>query len=185
MGNQARDAGARRARAKGPNRRKLGMFSVPRPRLRHFAIGAGFLGGVILILAGALWWRLGSGPLSVDVVTPWLTAAVEERLGGGHRVEVGGTQIERTEDGHAALRLRDIVVRDRDGIVVASAPKAEVGISGFGLLTGHLQAGLFITKFRKIFSRAEMNSDLLIVPARYNDSEDSSEYQEQLPTSPP
>ena len=45
--------------------------------------------------------------------------------------------------------------------------------------------GLFITKFRKIFARDEMNDDLLIVPARYNGTDDVSEYEEILPTSPP
>ena len=30
-----------------------------------------------------------------------------------------------------------------------------------------------------------MNDDLLIVPARYGDAEDNSEYEEILPTSPP
>ncbi len=52
-------------------------------------------------------------------------------------------------------------------------------------LTGHLQAGLFITKFRKIFARDEMNDDLLMIPARYNDAVDDSEYEELLPVSPP
>ena len=53
---------------------------------------------------------------------------------------VGGTQIERDENGRTSLRLRDIVVRDADGTIVASAPKAEVGISGTGLLTGKVRA---------------------------------------------
>ncbi len=52
-------------------------------------------------------------------------------------------------------------------------------------LTGHLQANLFITKFRKTFARDEMNDDLVIVPARYNEAEDNSEYEELLPVSPP
>ena len=52
-------------------------------------------------------------------------------------------------------------------------------------LQGHLQAGLFITKFRKTFARDEMNDDLLLIPARLNDQNDDSEYQEILPTSPP
>ena len=52
-------------------------------------------------------------------------------------------------------------------------------------MAGHLQAGLFITKFRKTFTRDEMNDDLLIVAARLGDREDDSEYQEILPTSPP
>src|SRR6185437_4238528 len=37
-------------------------------------------------------------------------------------------------------RLRDIVVRDPDGAIVASAPKAEVGLSGRSLLFGQLRA---------------------------------------------
>ena len=53
------------------------------------------------------------------------------------------------------------------------------------LLLGHLQPGLFITKFRKTFTRGEMNEDLEIVAARLGDHEDISEYEEMLPTSPP
>jgi hypothetical protein len=87
-----------------------------------------------------LWWRLSSGPIELDIATPWLKAAIEENFGGQHSVVVGGTQIERDEKGRTSLRLRDIVVRDADGTVVASAPKAEVGLSGMGLLTGHVRA---------------------------------------------
>jgi hypothetical protein len=52
-------------------------------------------------------------------------------------------------------------------------------------LSGHLHAGLFITKFRKIFARDEMNDDLELVAARLGQNEDNSEYEEILPTSPP
>jgi hypothetical protein len=69
-----------------------------------------------------------------------LKAAIEENFGGSHSVAVGGTQIERDERGRTSLRLRDIVVRDADGTVVASAPKAEVGLSGRSLLMGRLRA---------------------------------------------
>ena len=74
------------------------------------------------------------------MATPWLKAAIEKNFGGKQTVVVGGTQIERDENGRTSLRLRDIVVRDADGTVVASAPKAEVGISGIGLLTGNVRA---------------------------------------------
>ena len=73
-------------------------------------------------------------------MTPWLASAIEENFGSSHRVEVGGTQIERTENGGTAVRIRDIVVRDADGTVVASAPKAEVRVSGLSLLSGHMRA---------------------------------------------
>ena len=108
--------------------------------IRGLAIGIGVFGGVLVLGGLALWWRLGSGPVQLDVVTPWLASAIEENFGSNHRVEVGGTQIERTENGGMAVRIRDIVVRDADGAVVASAPKAEVRVSGLGLLSGHLRA---------------------------------------------
>src|SRR5206468_12114485 len=50
------------------------------------------------------------------------------------------------------------------GYLVRHAPDDD--IKGLQQLAGHLQAGLFITKFRKIFMREEMNDDLEIVAAR-------------------
>lgn len=113
--------------------------------LRHRYIRRLFWGSTVtlaLATAGslALWWRLSIGPIELEMATPWLKAAIEENFGGKHTVVVGGTQIERDEKGRTSLRLRDIVVRDADGTIVASAPKAEVGISGLGLLTGHVRA---------------------------------------------
>src|SRR5213079_81406 len=49
------------------------------------------------------------GPVSLDAITPWLTSAIEQRLGNRHHIEVGGTQLERTEEGRTALRMRNIV----------------------------------------------------------------------------
>ncbi len=69
------------------------------------------------------------------------------------------------------------------GFLVRHAPDEDV--RRLQELTGHVQAGLFITKFRKLFTRGEMNDDLVIVPARVGEHEDSSEYEEILPTSPP
>jgi len=69
------------------------------------------------------------------------------------------------------------------GYLVREAPTDDV--RALQQLAGHLQAGSFITKFRKIFARDEMNDDLLMVPARYNDAVDDSEYEELLPVSPP
>ena len=89
---------------------------------------------------GALWWRLGAGPINLDMATPWLAAAIEDNIGHGNTVEVGGTQIERAGKIRIAVRIRDIIVRDRDHAIVASAPKAEVRLSGTALLMGRLRA---------------------------------------------
>jgi hypothetical protein len=69
------------------------------------------------------------------------------------------------------------------GFLVREAPADDV--RNLQQLAGHMSEGLFITKFRKLFARDEMNDDLLIVPARYNGTEDTSEYEELLPVSPP
>ena len=108
--------------------------------IRRIGIGSGVLAGLFTIACLGLWWRLASGPIQLDAFTPWLAAAIEENFGSREHVEVGGTQIERTENGGAAVRIRDIVVRDPDGTVVASAPKAEVRVSGMSLLSGHMRA---------------------------------------------
>jgi uncharacterized protein DUF3971 len=110
------------------------------PRLRKLAFASAILGSLVLGAMSVLWWRLSSGPIELDVATPWLTAAIKENFGSGHEVEIGGTQLERDANGRTSLRIRDIVVRDADGTIVASAPKAEVGVSGSGLLTGRIRA---------------------------------------------
>src|SRR5262249_20951550 len=111
------------------------------PRLRKVALVSGTLGGAVMLALLALLWRLSSGPIELDIATPWLTAAIKENLGAGHDVEIGGTQIERdAKKARTSLRIRDIVVRDADGTIVASAPKAEVGISGASLLLGRIRA---------------------------------------------
>ena len=69
------------------------------------------------------------------------------------------------------------------GYQVRHAPAED--IKALQQLAGHLQVGLFITKFRKTFSRDEMNDDLELVAARLGQNEDDSEYDEILPTSPP
>jgi hypothetical protein len=108
--------------------------------LRRLAIVAASLLIIFAGCFGGLWWRLGAGPINLDMVTPWLAAAIEDNIGHGNTVEVGGTQIERAGRIRIAVRIRDIIVRDRDHAIVASAPKAEVRLSGSALLLGRLRA---------------------------------------------
>src|SRR5262249_45734322 len=109
-------------------------------RLHKVAYIVGGFAGFVLLAMLTLWWRLASGPIELDVATPWLAAAIEENFGANHRVEVGGPQVERDAKGRTGLRIPSIVVRDHDGEIVASAPKAEVGVSGSSLLTGRVRA---------------------------------------------
>ena len=120
--------------------RRQTSILVGSPWLRRLMWGSAVCVVVATLAVLGLWWRLSSGPIELDLATPWLKAAIEENFGGNHSVAVGGTQLERDEKGRTSLRLRDIVVRDTDGTIVASAPKAEVGLSGRSLLMGRLRA---------------------------------------------
>jgi hypothetical protein len=70
-----------------------------------------------------------------------------------------------------------------DGYTVRDAPAPEV--KQLKLLLGHLREGQFLTKFRKTFTKEEMDDDLILVPAAIGKAKDESEYEEILPTSPP
>src|SRR3984885_15790177 len=48
--------------------------------LRRTAIGLGAFAAVMIVGCLALWWRLTSGPIQLDVMTPWLASAIEENL---------------------------------------------------------------------------------------------------------
>jgi hypothetical protein len=69
------------------------------------------------------------------------------------------------------------------GYLVREAPAED--LKQLKILAGHLKEGQFVTKFRKTFTKTEMDDDLLIVPAKLGNAEDHSEYEEILPTSPP
>jgi hypothetical protein len=69
------------------------------------------------------------------------------------------------------------------GYLVREAPADD--LKALKVLAGHLKEGQFVTKFRKTFTKGEMNDDLVIVPAKLGDAVDRSEYEEILPTSPP
>jgi hypothetical protein len=63
------------------------------------------------------------------------------------------------------------------------APQADVG--KLKLLKGHVKAGRFVTKVRKVFAKDEMSDDLEFVRARVGNKDDDMEYIQILPTSPP
>ena len=130
--------------------------------IRRIGIGSAAAAAIVLLGVLALLWRLSSGPIQFDVATPWLAAAIKENFGSQHQVEVGGTQIERTANGGAAVRIRDIVVRDPDGTIVASAPKAEVHVSGMSLLGGHMRAESLNLVGAEMAVRIEQNGDVTV-----------------------
>ncbi len=102
----------------------------------------------------------------------------------------GFTQADLTDPKKAAAvtkviqqRLAKCQKERPGGYLVREAPDKDV--KELKILTGHLKEGQFVTKFRKTFTKGEMDNDLLIVPAKLGEAVDASEYEEILPTSPP
>ncbi|CAL77310.1 conserved hypothetical protein [Bradyrhizobium sp. ORS 278] len=141
--DEAAEQRARRLLSRSDSKLTGALARTPSRRGRLVRRCLASLALLVLILAvgfGGLWLRLGAGPISLDLATPWLAAAIADNIGHGNTVEVGGTQIERAGRMHVAVRIRDVIVRDQDNAIVASAPKAEVRLSAAGLLMGQLRA---------------------------------------------
>jgi hypothetical protein len=105
-------------------------------------------------------------------------------------VDAGFTQADVREPAKAEAvykTIRERLEKSRKerpgGYLVRAAPAED--LRQLKLLIGHLKDGQFVTKFRKTFTRGEMDEDLVLVPARIGSAEDRSEYEEILPTSPP
>ena len=105
-------------------------------------------------------------------------------------VDEGFTEADM-KDAQKAQAIRKVIQarlakaqKDRPfGFLVRESPAEDV--RQLQQLAGHVSPDLFITKFRKIFMRDEMSDDLTLIPARSGQNDDTSEYEELLPTSPP
>jgi hypothetical protein len=84
---------------------------------------------VLVLLVGVSLWRLSTGPVDLDFITPKIEAALSDP-DGGISVEIGATQLtwggwRRTID----LHTRNVTVRDREGVTVAALPDIVVRLS--------------------------------------------------------
>ncbi|TSD84814.1 DUF3971 domain-containing protein [Mycobacterium sp. KBS0706] len=85
---------------------------------------------IVVVLA----WRLSSGPLEIDFLTPYVEQALADR---DATVEIGALSL-RWEgfDRPAALAARDVRVRQKDGTLIAFTPEATADVSMPKLLRG-------------------------------------------------
>jgi len=101
----------------------------------ELAIG---LVAVVTLLVGLAAWRLSSGPVDLDFLTPEIEAALSNP-DAGIEVRIGKTQLtwagwNRTVDLHA----RDIRVRRSDGEVLAALPDVVIWLSLRALVQGSI-----------------------------------------------
>jgi len=111
-----------------------------RPLVRNLLLAGAGIAVFLGLIIGGVWLRLESGPIDINLASPLLSSAIEANIGGRHRVEIGGARLGRSRDGNTVVQIRDVMIRDADDLIVASAPQAEVSISRSSLLAGRVRA---------------------------------------------
>ena len=100
---------------------------------------AGILATLVLCLVGVYVAFL-SGLLSVDMATPWIVSALEEKLPPGHKVFIGRTRLDYDATGAPVLTAEKLEIRNDRNEEVVRAPAAEVGLEAGSLLMGNYRA---------------------------------------------
>lgn len=100
---------------------------------------AGILATLVLCVVGVYVAFL-SGLLSVDMATPWIISALEEKLPPGHKVFIGRTRLDYDSTGAPVLTAEKLEIRNDQGEEIVRAPAAEVGLEAGSLLMGNYRA---------------------------------------------
>ena len=84
-----------------------------------------------------------------------------------------------------ARRLTANDIRVLSGAAKYSREAPAEDVAAMNCLRGHLRDGQYVTKIRKVFTKAEMTGDIVFRPASFSGRRDTVEYTAALPSSPP
>ncbi len=90
----------------------------------------------LVIVGAAFFWRLSQGPVSLDFMTERIEREINKSL-SGMTVDVAGAVFEmdsRTNVPH--FRLRDLVLLDASGNLIAKSQRAAISFEGSSIFTG-------------------------------------------------
>ena len=94
--------------------------------------------GIAVLCAGAFYWRLSKGPVSLAFMGDSIEQAINRQL-PGFKISLGDSELELDKETLTPhVRVHNIVLAEPDGDVLASAPKAGVALSTVDLLHGHV-----------------------------------------------
>jgi hypothetical protein len=92
----------------------------------------------LVIVGAAFFWRLSQGPVSLDFMTQRIETEINKSL-GGMTVKVGGAIFELDTKTHVPhFRLRDMVLLDQAGNLIAKSQKAAISFDGAALFAGSM-----------------------------------------------
>ncbi len=93
---------------------------------------------ILVIVGAAFFWRLSQGPVSLDFMTERIEREINKSL-SGMTVNVAGAVFEmdsKTNVPH--FRLRDLVLLDKSGNLIAKSQRAAISFEGSSLFLGSL-----------------------------------------------
>lgn len=113
---------------------------------------AAALFAALAILAGGVAWRLSTGPLTIDLLTPYLAAELAESIGGDVGVEIAGTSVSWQGFGAPLLvTAANVRINDPDRRTLATLPAVSVALAVQPLLNGDIRpTDLFIDRPRMV-----------------------------------
>ena len=126
----------------------------------------------IAIAAAALiflTWRLGQGPVMLDLFKPSVEFAVERRLPKGYDAKLGEIELRRTElRGEYRLAVNDISIFDTDGHEAARAPQLLMTFDLGDFLSGEIGPKTILADraHLSIIRRENLNVDIPIVKVK-------------------
>ncbi len=92
----------------------------------------------LVIVAAAFFWRLSQGPVSLDFMTERIEREINRSL-SGMTVDIAGAVFEmdsKTNVPH--FRLRDLVLLDKSGNLIARSKRAAISFEGAAIFSGSL-----------------------------------------------
>ncbi len=93
---------------------------------------------VVVIVGAAFFWRLSQGPVSLDFMTQRIETEINKSL-GGMTVKMGGAVFELDNKSHVPhFRLRDMVLVDQSGSLIAKSNRAAISFDSGALFTGSM-----------------------------------------------
>ena len=116
-----------------PPRQKANAATTVGRHARRWGLCLMLVGAVLGLALAGLYTRLLFGPMSLDWLKGPIERAIEREL-PGLEVGIGAVVLRRGEWGGAEFRLVNVKIKQANGVTVAEAPLAAIGLSGRGLL---------------------------------------------------
>ena len=120
------------------------------------------LTAVVVLAIALFFWRLTQGPISLSFLNGRIETAINKQL-VDMKVSLGGAMLEIDRNGNIPhVRFRNLVLRDAEGNVIASAPRAAVSLDSASLMSGKIVADTLELIGPKISARRNLDGTVTL-----------------------